>query len=79
MKKRIYAIIDKALISEAERRASLKKLSLDQLLEEALQNYLNVKKGEIRKESITEQSRGSMSISQDKLKAVMEEDSFYAA
>ena len=79
MKKRIDAVLEDTLITEAERKAILKKLTFDQLLEEALLNYLKVEKREIKKESITEKSQGSMRIPQDKLKAVMEEDSYYDA
>lgn len=78
MKKKIDAVIDENLISIAERRAFSKKLTLNELFEEALQNYLNIDK-EIEKGSISQKSKGSMRISPKKLKAIMEEESFYDA
>lgn len=77
MKKKIDTVIDENLISEAKNRASSQKLTLSQLFEEALHNYLNLKENEIEKRSIIQETKGAMRISPEKLKAVMEEESFY--
>lgn len=77
MKKKIDAAIEEDLVSKAESIAVLKKLTLSELFEEALQNYLRINKKKNVKKSVSQDTRGAMRLSPEKLKLVMEEESFY--
>lgn len=58
----------------AKRRALSEKRSLNQLFEEALKRYLDSFR---KKDSVSMSSKGSMHVSLDILKQVMEEEDFH--
>ncbi len=76
MKKKVDAVIEERLIIEAEEKASEQKLTLSQVFEEALRSYLTNKNKNFE-ESVTLATKGSMRISSEQLKVVMEEKSYY--
>ena len=76
MKKKVSTILDEDLVLAAKRRALSEKRSFNQLFEEALRRYLDSFKKNDNDSSVSKSSKGSMGISLDDLKQVMEEESF---
>lgn len=79
MKKKIGTIIDEDLIFRAKQVALSERQALSQLLENALKMYLESieKKKKAGRNDVSETTRGIMSISPAKLKAIMEEEGVY--
>ena len=75
MKKKVGTILDEDLLLAAKRRALSEKRSFNQLFEEALKRYLDSFKKKDNDSSVSKSSKGSMGISLDDLKQVMEEES----
>ena len=75
MKKKVSTILDEDLVLAAKRRALSEKRSFNQLFEEALRRYLDSFKKKDNDSSVSKSSKGSMGISLDDLKQVMEEES----
>ena len=79
MKKKIGTVLDEGLLLRAKQVALTERQALSQLLENALRMYLesleNNKNG--RRRDVVETSRGSMKISKEELKAIMEEEGVY--
>jgi len=75
MKKKVGTILDENLVLAAKRRALSEKRSLNQLFEDALRRYLDFQ----IKDSVSKSSKGSLNVSLDVLKKVMEEGSFHEA
>lgn len=79
MKKKLGTILDEDLVYKAKKVALFQKRSLSDVLENALKMYLLSAERErsAAKEKVSEKTRGSMEISPDLLKAIMEEEDFY--
>ena len=75
MKKKVSTILDEDLVLAAKRRALSEKRSFNQLFEEAIKRYLDSFKKKDNDSSVSKSSKGSMGISLDDLKQVMEEES----
>lgn len=80
MRKKIGTVIDEDLIFKAKEAALLKKESLSQLLEDALEMYLQKIEGKKRhNKNIAKITHGIMGVSKATLKAIMEEEGVYDA
>ena len=79
MKKKIGTILDEELVFKAKQVALSNGQSLSQILEDALKIYLLTvdKKKLEKKRNISQNTRGSMRVSQAELKAIMEEEDVY--
>lgn len=81
MKKKLGTVLDDELLYRAKKTALIQRISLSQLLEDALKTYLVIieeKKAGSRK-NIVQETRGTMKITPSMLKAVMEEEGVYEA
>jgi hypothetical protein len=80
LRKKIGTVIDEDLIFKAKETALLKKESLSQLLEDALQMYLQKIEGKKRRsKNIAKITHGIMEVPKSTLKAIMEEEGVYDA
>jgi len=76
MKKKIGTVLNEDLIFRAKQVALSERQALSQLLENALEMYLESveKKKHAGRNKVSETTRGAMKISPANLKAIMEED-----
>ena len=81
MKKKIGTMLDEGLIFRAKQVALSERQPLNQLLENALEMYLDSieKKKNAGRNDVSEMTRGAMNISPEALKAIMEEEGVYEA
>ena len=79
MKKKIGTILDEELVFKAKQIALSQKQPLSKLLEDALNMYLLILERKKLKggRHISQSTRGSMKISKEALKPIMEEESIY--
>ena len=81
MRKKVGTILDEELIFQAKKIALAQRVSLNQVLENALKSYLPAadKKLSKGKKNIAQATHGIMKISPVLLKAIMEEEDLYEA
>jgi hypothetical protein len=78
MRKKIGTVLDEELLLKAKQAAVLRRRSLSQVLEDALRLYL-ADSAKTKKKGIAQSTRGTMQISLDSLKGILEEGGVYEA
>lgn len=74
MKKKIGTILEEDILLSAKQMALIQKKSLSEFFEDAIRAYL---KSQNKKEFITDNSKGSMPVSQNVLTQIMAEESYF--
>jgi len=77
MKKKVGTILEEDLIVAAKRMALSKKITLSQLFEEALRNFIKLNEKKAKKGMVSKHTKGAIKISPKILKLILEEDNFY--
>lgn len=79
MKKKVGTVLDGDLLFRAKKSALVQRKSLSHLFEDALKTYLNTteKTSDERQGTVSRDTQGAMKISQEVLKAIMEEEGVY--
>jgi len=77
MKKKVGTILEEDLIIAAKKMALSRKITLSQLFEEALRNFIKLDEKKVKKRMVSKHTKGTMEISPQLLKQILEEDNFY--
>jgi hypothetical protein len=80
MKKKLGTVLDDELLYRAKKTALAQRISLSQLLENALKTYLiMIEEKKSSEKNIVNETKGTMKISPSMLKTIMEEEGVYEA
>jgi hypothetical protein len=81
LKKKVGTVLDEDLLFRAKKTALVQRKSLSRLLEDALEMYLRKaeEKTKGKRGILSRNTHGAMKISQEALKAIMEEEVFYGS
>lgn len=81
MRKKVGTVLDEELLWTAKQAAARQKKSLSALLEQALRDHLAGQQntGNLHERNLVANTRGTMSISTQELRAVLREKMFYEA